>query len=247
MSTLVEAYRDDLAYIHDAGFGHIARSAGPVLVEDLRRRGVNRGLVIDLGCGSGLLAEAVAAAGYDVLGIDLSPAFIAVARQRVPGGQFAVGSLLTAELPRCVAVAAVGECFNYLFDPGNTREGLTRLLGRIFNALPPGGPCLFDVAEPGRVPGPGPHRGYAEGEDWAVLWTTEEDREHGLLTRHITSFRKVGERYRRDHEVHRLRLLPRAEVAAQLREVGFDVQVLDAYGSLPFAQGHAGFLARKPV
>ena len=29
-------------------------------------------------------------------------------------------SLLTAELPRSVAVAAVGECINYLFDAGNT-------------------------------------------------------------------------------------------------------------------------------
>jgi SAM-dependent methyltransferase len=246
MSTMVEAYRDDLAYIHDAGFGHIARSAGPVLVEDLRRRSVERGLVIDLGCGSGLLSETVATAGFDVLGIDLSPALLAIARQRVPRGRFAVGSVLTAELPPCVAVAAVGEILNFLFDPSNTRESLARLFSRVFGALAPGGLFLFDVAEPGRVPGPGPHKGHAEGEDWAVLWTTEEDREHGLLTRNITSFRKVGELYRRDHEVHRLRLLPRSEVAALLLEVGFEVQILDAYGSLPFAPGHVGFLARNP-
>ncbi len=246
MSAQREGYREDLAYIHDAGFGHIARAAGPVLVDDLRRRGVNGGLVIDLGCGSGILSETVAAAGFDVLGIDLSPALLAVARRRVPNGRFVVGSALTAELPPCVAVAAVGEVFNFLFDPGNTREALARLLGRIYAALEPAGPLLFDMAEPGRLPGPGPHRGFAEGEDWAVLWTAEEDRERGLLTRHITSFRKVGELYRRDHEVHRLRLSPRAEVAVQLREAGFDVQLFDAYGAMPFPPGWAGFLARKP-
>jgi hypothetical protein len=44
------AYRDDLAYIHDAGFGGFARQAGQVLVDALARRGITEGLVIDLGC-----------------------------------------------------------------------------------------------------------------------------------------------------------------------------------------------------
>ena len=56
---MADNYREDLAYIHDAGFGALARSAAPVLLEDLRRRGVDGGLVIDLGCGSGILSEAV--------------------------------------------------------------------------------------------------------------------------------------------------------------------------------------------
>ena len=34
---MTAAYRDDLAYIHDAGFGGFARAAGPVLVDALRR------------------------------------------------------------------------------------------------------------------------------------------------------------------------------------------------------------------
>ena len=55
--------------------------------------------MIDLGCGSGILSRAVSEAGYDVLGIDISEAMIAMARQRVPRGQFRVESLLTAELP----------------------------------------------------------------------------------------------------------------------------------------------------
>src|SRR5262249_53212466 len=105
-----DAYREDLAYIHDAGFGGFARGAAALLLDDLRSRAVERGLVIDLGCGSGILAEQLSAGGFDVLGIDLSPALIALARKRVPGGRFRVESLLTAELPRCVAVAAVGEC-----------------------------------------------------------------------------------------------------------------------------------------
>jgi SAM-dependent methyltransferase len=202
--------------------------------------------VVDLGCGSGILAQELSAAGHDVLGIDISAAMVAIARKRVPGGQFREESLLSAEIPPCVAVAAVGECFNYLFDPGHTKQKLLRLFRRIHAALRPGGLLVFDVAGPGRVPGPGPRRTYVEGEDWAVLVTAEEDCWRGLLTRRITSFRKVGELYRRDQEVHRLRLFRRSELARHLRGTGFRVRSLAGYGPLPFPPGLVGFLARKP-
>jgi SAM-dependent methyltransferase len=243
---MTDAYRDDLAYIHDAGFGGFAREAGPVLVDALRRQGFARGLVIDLGCGSGILARTVCDAGYDILGIDLSEAMADLARQRVPRGQFRVESLLQAELPPCVAVAAVGECVNYLFDDSNTKATLAKVFRRIHAALAPGGLFLFDVVEPGRVPGPGPRRALWEGEDWAVLVTSDEDRRRGLLTRRITSFRRVGDLYRRDEEVHRQRLLARAELASQLRSIGFRVRIIRGYGPLRFGPGHVGFMARKP-
>src|SRR5262249_8432433 len=156
--------------------------------------------------------------GYDVLGIDISPSMIALARQRVPAAEFRVGSLLSAQLPPCVAVCGVGECFNYLFDRGNTKAALSRLFRRIHAALRPGGVLLFDVAGRGRVPGKGPGKAWTEGDGWAVLVIVEEDRARGLLARHITTFRRAGELYRRDHEVHHERLLPRTEVARQLRD-----------------------------
>jgi len=101
------------------------------------------------------------------------------------------------------------------------------------------------VAGPGRVPGGGSHRVFTEGEDWAVLMLAEEDRRRGRLTRHITSFRKAGDLYRREQEIHHLRLLARSEVTRRLRAVGFRVRALGGYGQLRFAPGHIGFTARK--
>jgi SAM-dependent methyltransferase len=243
---MADAYREDLAYIHDAGFGGYARSAAPVLLGALRQAGAERGLVIELGCGSGILSAEIAAAGYDVLGYDISEAMIALARRRVPQARFRVQSLWAAELPACVAVAAVGECVNFLFDPDNTDAALAKLFRRIHDALCPGGLLLFDVAEPGRVPGGGPRRDYREGNDWAVLVTAEEDRRRRLLTRRITSFRKVGKLYRREQEVHQLRLLRGAALARQLRGIGFRVRLLRAYGEFRFPPGYVALLARKP-
>jgi len=240
-----EAYREDLAYIHDSGFGRIARGAAALLLEELRHCGLDRGRVIDLGCGSGILSEQVSAAGFDVLGIDISEAFIALARRRVPHGEFRVESMLAAQLPGCVAVAAVGECLNYLFDERHSADGVRQVLERAFAALEPGGLLLLDVAQPGRVPG-GSTKTYFEGEDWTVLVATVEDPQEKLLTREITSFRKVGALYRRDQEVHRQRLLSRNDVESWLKEIGFQVRTLDTYGSVPLSAGDVGFLARKP-
>jgi len=78
-------YRDDLARIHDARFGEIARSSAPVLLEVLERAWLEEGLVIDLGCGSGIFAEPIAAAGYDVLGVDDSGPMLRLLHRRLRG------------------------------------------------------------------------------------------------------------------------------------------------------------------
>jgi hypothetical protein len=44
---MAEAYRKDLANIHDAGFGRFARGAAALLLEELPCQGFDRALVID--------------------------------------------------------------------------------------------------------------------------------------------------------------------------------------------------------
>src|SRR5437879_2542668 len=212
----------------------------------LRQRGLVRGLVVDLGCGSGIWAHELSGAGYDVLGVDQSAAMLAIACKRVPNGEFRHGSFLTVKLPPCVAVTAVGECFNYVFDRRNTTRRLLELFRRVHDALVPGGLFIFDVAGPGRIPGPGIQRKWWEGPEWAVLVAAEEDRRRRILTRRITSFRKIGTLYRRDEEVHRQRLYLPSQMARQLRGCGFRVRTLRGYGEMRFPPGNFGFLARKP-
>jgi len=242
---MADAYRKDLAYIHVVGFGDLAKNAALVLRAALQQSGIDNGLVVDLCCGTGLLAQELTTAGYEALGIDISGAMLDIARERVPSARFRQESILKAELPLCVAVAAIGECFNYLFDENNAEPELYKLLRLIHEVLEPGGLLVFDVAEPGRVPGSGRQRTHTVGEDWAVLVTAEENQTNRLLTRQITTFRKVGELYRREQEIHQLRLLARSVLLDQLHGLGFEVQIVDGYGQLRFPPGYAGFLARK--
>ncbi len=154
-------YREDLAYIHDVGHADFALRSAPGILEVLQENGIPDGLVVDLGCGSGLWARELLGAGYRVLGIDISEAMIEIAREKAPGAEFRVGSLFEANIPPCEAVTAVSEVLNYLFDPENEERGPDRLFRRVHEALGPGGVFVFDVLGPGRVP-----RTSSSGASW---------------------------------------------------------------------------------
>jgi SAM-dependent methyltransferase len=240
----MNAYRDDLSYIHDVGFGGFAKGAAEGLLKILGQAGITKGVIVDLGCGSGIWAQRLSGAGYEVWGIDISPAMIRIARKRVPGGKFQTGSYLKITLPPCNAVTALGECFNYRFDKRNNFRELSRLFHRVYRALRPGGLFLFDMAVPGR--GNVPHSRYWEGNGWAILVDVVEDQRKRQLTRRITTFRRRGKLYRRDHETHNLHLFEQSEITKQLRQTGFSVHVLHGYGKLPLPEGCIGFMAQKP-
>jgi SAM-dependent methyltransferase len=240
-------YGEDLAYIHDVGHAEFALGAAPGIMEILERNGIHDGLVVDLGCGSGLWARELVDAGYRVVGIDISEAMIERSRKRVPEAEFMVGSLFEVEIPRCQAVTAVSEVLNYLFDAENEERGLGRLFRRVHDALVPGGVFVFDVLGPGQVPPGTRERGFRVGEDWAVLAEREEDVERGTMERRIVSFRKAGGRYRRDEEVHRVRLYDPSGLSAELERTGFRVLTTRSYGDYPLSEGHAAFVACKPA
>ncbi len=244
---MVTSYRTDLAYIHDAGFASHAEHASRLLLDQLSKSGLRSGLIVDLGCGSGILAREVACRGYDVMGVDISPAMVALARHTAPSAQFKIGSLLEAQIPACVGVTAVGECFNYLFDPRNRFSRLDTLFKRIFRSLRPGGLFLFDIATPDRLPRHGTTLNLIEDPGWTVV--VESARRPGtqIIERHITTFRKVGKSYRRDSETHSLILLDPTRIAGRLREIGFRVRPIREYSGMPLLPGVVGFLARKPV
>ncbi len=241
-----DAYRDDLAHIHNAGFAHYARGAIDVITPALQAAGLTSGVVADLGCGGGTLAEKLLAAGYDAFGVDISPAMIAAARQRVPRGVFKLGSVLDHDLPACVGVCAVGEVFNYLFDEDNSEARRHALFERIYAALAPTGVFIADFATSERAPDEGVRQGFRQADDWAVLVEHQADASRSILTRHITTFRQTGALFRRDREVHRLRLLDAVAVQTTLSEIGFAVERFDAYGDQPLPAGWVALIARKP-
>jgi hypothetical protein len=56
-SSMTDYYQEDLAFIHDVGYGEFARKAAAGLLDIFARCGIRDGLIVDLGCGTGLWAE----------------------------------------------------------------------------------------------------------------------------------------------------------------------------------------------
>lgn len=243
---MTNGYKPDLAYIHDVGFGDFADQAGIGILECFKANQIESGLVIDLGCGSGIWADRLIQAGYQVLGIDISNAMIDLARSRVPLAEFRVESLFTANIPPCRAVTALGEGLNYLFDADRNSSRLNPLFQRIFNALQSGGLFIFDLVEPGQVEPGKVSQSFREGEDWIVLVEKLEELETRILTRRIITFRQEGTQYRRDEEIHRQQLYHAKEIAEQLSQIGFQVQISEAYGQYELAIARKAITARKP-
>ena len=97
------AYGYDLARVHHESFGDLAGAAAGTMLASLRRGGVGKGLVVDLGCGTGILARRLSDAGYDVLGVDYSADMLRIARSHAPRAKFLHSSIFDAELTKVLS------------------------------------------------------------------------------------------------------------------------------------------------
>ncbi len=76
----------------------LARLEVPRVVE-LCLEGLTRPRVLDVGAGSGVFAEAFAAAGLEVVGVDPNETLLALARQHAPAARFETGTAETLPFP----------------------------------------------------------------------------------------------------------------------------------------------------
>jgi SAM-dependent methyltransferase len=253
-------YGEDQASIHHREFGDLALTAAALVRAELREARHGTGTVVDLGCGSGILARALTDEGYRVVGVDLSHDMLEIAREVAPEAELSVASVHDVEIPPAVAVTAIGEVLNYATDARAGLAALGSLARRVHDALEPDGLFAFDVALPGRH-GPMARRVvFHDREDWSLAMEAVEDGDR--LDRRIVVFRRTpspdeqapppgdhrGPSYRRTDEHHVLRLYEPGDVAAVLVEAGFVVERRPGYGpsatrSTP-EQGWAVFVCR---
>ena len=112
----------------------------------LKENGVESGLVLDLGCGTGSLTELLAARGYDMIGIDYSEEMLELAAgKRAESGQdilYLCQDMREFELYGTVrAVVSICDCINYITDPADLAE----VFSLVNNYLDPGGVFIFDL------------------------------------------------------------------------------------------------------
>ena len=237
-------YGADLAYIHHVGFGDFASAAAGEFASLLTRAGITSGHVLDLGCGSGILARELTALGYEVTGIDGSADMLALAATTAPHATFVQGNVQEMVLPRCRAVFAIGEALAYLPPHARRPPSLRSAFARVARALEPGGLFVFDLIASGGG-APMAYRSWQAGEGWAVLVEVREDRSARIVHRQITAFRSHGAEYRRTDERHAVAVYARADVDSWLNAAGLRARVQRHYGRVALPPRRLGFVARR--
>jgi SAM-dependent methyltransferase len=223
-------YRSDLAMVHHRGFGAHAAACAPGIVDLLAPVRIQQGLVLELGCGTGLLTRELVAAGYRVIATDAAPAMLDIARGVVGGSAQEVRRLTLPDdpLPQVDAIVAVGHPLNYLPDAAAVNRALIAMAA----ALRPAGLLAFDICdlEWGRARRDTPNFA-SSGPDWAIITGFSVPAPDRFI-RDITTFLPNPDgSWRRDSEHHENVLIDTAQIPALLRAHDVQANVGKSFGS----------------
>ena len=238
-------YRKYLSHIHDTSFGSLAKGASTGILETFRKNNIYDCDIVDLGCGSGILAKGLADMGYSVTGVDLSPDMVTLAKKRVPNADFVRASFYSVESPSCSAVIATGECFNYLFDIfGENTKKIKDLFKKIYSSLISGYLFLIWLFQGDYTP---LRKKNWNQNNWELEVEHQENEESKYLTRKIKLKIHTKTGLKQDKEIHRLRLFERKELENILTKIGFIPKFVKGYGTFlfPFECGYGGFISKK--
>jgi SAM-dependent methyltransferase len=214
-------YADDLVATH----GRIPRGRGD--------GGNGRRLLLDLGCGTGRFARAMAALDYDVVGIDASGGMLRQAMEAEaadPAGiLYLQQDICDFELFGTVdAICCLTDTINHI----TARPALRRCLRLCHHYLNPGGALVFDIATRRHFARRLGQRVLYQVEDDAVmLWRNSFHPSRDLNTADIVLFTKNGDgTWNRGDETIRERAYGIRTMTTLLREAGFpEIRTFSAF------------------
>jgi SAM-dependent methyltransferase len=239
-------YRRDLASIHHRGFAFHAEMCAPgilALLEPVRERG---GLVVEFGCGSGLLTRFLIEAGHRVIATDASPAMLDLARDVAAGGAEDIRLLVLPDdpVPPADAIVGVGHALNYLPDVA----GIDRALVGLAAALRPGGVLAFDICdlEWTQARRDQPSRGWV-GEDWAIVTEFSVPSPDRYVRQIATFVREDDGSWRRDDERHDNVMVDASAIPGLLADHGVEATVRPAFGDEDLPVGLKAVVGLRPT
>lgn len=201
----MEAYTG-FAEVYDIFMDNVPYEEWADYIEDiLKEYGIEDGLVLDLGCGTGSMTQELAGRGYDMIGVDYSGEMLEIAMEKKEKSKADILYLLQDmrefELYGTVrAVVSACDSVNYITE----EEELVQVFRLVNNYLDPGGIFLFDFNTEYKYREVLGESTIAEDrEECSFIWDNYYDEEDQINEYELTLFiREQGDLYRKYQEQH---------------------------------------------
>ena len=201
----------------------------------LKEYGIDDGLVLDLGCGTGNMTEMLASSGYDMIGVDNAEEMLEIAMEKkVESGQdilYLLQDMREFELYGTVrAVISACDSVNYITDD----EDLTEVFRLVNNYLDPEGLFVFDFNTEYKYREILGEQTIAEDrEECSFIWDNYYDEDERINEYELTLFVRDEEQpqlYRKYQEEHFQRAYTLEQIGHMLTEAGLEyVTAYDDY------------------
>lgn len=221
----MEAYTS-FAEVYDQFMDNVPyREWADFLQEILQKEGINDGLVLDLGCGTGSMTEELAGRGYDMIGVDNSEDMLEIAMEkRQESGHdilYLLQDMQGFELYGTVrAVVSVCDSVNYVTE----KEELEQVFRLVNNYLDPGGIFVFDFNTEYKYREVLGDRTIAENrEDSSFIWDNYYYEEEHMNEYELTLFIQEADQkelYHKYQETHFQRAYTLEEIRELLEKSG---------------------------
>lgn len=208
------------------------RKTAEYVSDILNENGINKGILLDLACGTGTMSLIMAQKGYDVIGVDNSPEMLGEAREKaLEAGEdilFLCQDMCSIDLYGTV------DCTVCLLDSLNhleSKEELLEAFKRVSLFTVPGGLFVFDVnTEYKHKYVLGDNTFVYDNDDVYCVWQNEYDDESKTVEIFLDFFQEENGLYRRSSEYFAERAFSDSDIKNLLSEAGFtDIK---AYGEL---------------
>lgn len=196
------------------------------VIDILKSHGIDDGLVVDLGCGSGTVTEILADKGYDMIGIDISSEMLAIANEKkVESGHdilYLCQDMREFELYGTVrAIVSLCDSINYILD----EDDLLKVFKLVNNYLDYEGVFVFDLNTPYKYETLLADNTFAENrEDAAFIWENYYDPATRINEYDLTLFIENEEgSFDRYEEVHEQRAYDIETVTDLIKKAGLEL------------------------
>ena len=206
------------------------------LIDLLKENGIEDGILLDLGCGTGNITELLAGAGYEMIGIDNSDEMLNIALSKREQSGFDIlylnQDMREFELYGTVrAVVSICDSMNYILE----EDELLEVFRLVNNYLDPGGVFIFDMNTISKYEGIGDSVIAENREESSFIWENTYYEEEQINEYDLTLFIKDKDgRYDKFEENHLQRAYELETIKQLLAQSGLAfVTAYDAFTKEP--------------